>query len=67
MINTIVKECVVEGLMLLTSYYKSSTTKVPPIPTPRVEAYHVSTAGQIVRTALVPPHTHPIIGSNVNT
>jgi hypothetical protein len=35
--------------MLLTSYYKSSTTKVPPTPTPSVKAYRVSIAGQIVK------------------
>jgi hypothetical protein len=55
--------------MLLTSYYKSSTTKVTPIPTPRVKAYRVSIAGQIVRTARVlfpSPHTHPINGSHDN-
>jgi len=53
--------------MLLTSYYKSSTTKVPTIPTPRDKAYRVSIAGQTVRTACVlsPPHT-PNKGSHDN-
>jgi hypothetical protein len=53
--------------MLLTSYYKSSTNKVPPIPTPRDKTYRVSTAGQTVRTAWVlSPHTHPIKVVSVN-